>query len=131
MINEYPNGETIDSSKDGLARELARMNLTLNCYTQWYWKIDLHNLMHFLALRADSHAQYEIRAYADVMLDTVKRWVPIAYEAFEQYRQGSARISKNGLEVVKKMVNGETITQADSGMSQREWNELMAVLGRD
>jgi thymidylate synthase (FAD) len=63
--------------KKGLARELARMNLTLNTYTQWYWKTDLLNLMNFLRLRADSHAQYEIRVYADIMLDTVKKWVPI------------------------------------------------------
>lgn len=128
FLNEDPEGNIIDPSKDGLARELARMNLTLNCYTQWYWKIDLHNLMHFLALRADSHAQYEIRAYADVMLDTLKRWVPIAYEAFEQYRQGSARISKNGLATIQQMLQGKEISQADSGMSQREWDELMATL---
>ena len=65
----------------GLARELARMNLTLNTYTQWYWKTDLLNLMNFLRLRADSHAQYEIRVYADIMLDTVKKWVPITFDA--------------------------------------------------
>ena len=80
-----------------LARELARMNLSLNFYTQWYWKIDLHNLMHFLRLRADAHAQYEIRAYADVMTDTLKRWVPLCHEAFLEYRQGAAQISATGL----------------------------------
>jgi len=88
LLNEDEAGNIVNPKKDGLARELARMNLTLNCYTQWYWKVDLHNLMHFLSLRADSHSQYEIRAYAEVMQETLKRWVPIAYEAFEQYRQG-------------------------------------------
>ena len=70
MLNEKYDGTVIDENKHGLARELARMNLTLNTYTQWYWKTDLLNLMNFLRLRADSHAQYEIRAYAEVMLDT-------------------------------------------------------------
>ena len=80
-LNERFDGSTIDENKKGLARELARMNLTLNTYTQWYWKTDLLNLMNFLRLRADSHAQYEIRVYADIMLDTVKKWVPITYDA--------------------------------------------------
>ena len=86
MLNERYDGSVIDESKTGLARELARMNLTLNTYTQWYWKTDLLNLMNFLRLRADHHAQYEIRAYADVMLNTLKRWVPITYDAFMDYR---------------------------------------------
>lgn len=119
-----------DPDKDGLARELARMNLNLNYYTQWYWKIDLHNLMHFLALRVDSHAQYEIRAYAEVMLDILKRWVPISAEAFDQYRRGGARLSQNGIETVQRMLKGEQVSQKDSGMSPREWRELMATLDR-
>ena len=85
MLNQRFDGSTIDENKKGLARELARMNLTLNTYTQWYWKTDLLNLMNFLRLRADSHAQYEIRVYADIMLDTVKKWVPITYDAFMDY----------------------------------------------
>ena len=76
----------LDEERHGLARELARMVLPANIYTQWYWKIDLHNLLHFLSLRADPHAQYEIRVYAEAMLDVVKRWVPITYEAFMQHR---------------------------------------------
>ena len=72
MLNERYDGSIIDEKKSGLARELARMNLTLNTYTQWYWKTDLLNLMNFLRLRADHHAQYEIRVYADIMLDTLK-----------------------------------------------------------
>ncbi|MBT3916954.1 MAG: FAD-dependent thymidylate synthase, partial [Rhodospirillaceae bacterium] len=104
MLNEDEKGEVVDESNSGLARELARMNLTLNMYTQWYWKIDLHNLLHFLSLRADAHAQYEIRVYADAMLETVKRWVPIAHKAFMQYRVGGIGLSAAALDVVKKML---------------------------
>ena len=130
MLNEDPDGNKIDEDRNGLARELARMNLTLNAYTQWYWKIDLHNLLHFLSLRADAHAQYEIRVYADAMLETVKRWVPITYEAFQQYRVGGVNLSEAALTVVKKMLTGDQIAQEDSGMSKREWRELMATLGQ-
>ncbi|MCP4922920.1 MAG: FAD-dependent thymidylate synthase [bacterium] len=128
MLNEDPDGNPRDDSRPGLARELARMNLTLNYYTEWYWKIDLHNLLHFLSLRADSHAQYEIRAYADVMLETVKRWCPIAYEAFEDYVQGSTKLSKTGREVVQRLIRGEKVTQENSGLNPREWRELAAEL---
>jgi thymidylate synthase (FAD) len=130
MLNEREAGGAIDPERQGLARELARMNLTLNFYTQWYWKVDLHNLLHFLSLRADPHAQYEIRVYADAMLETVKRWVPAATNAFEQYRMGAVTISKAGLAVVKRMLAGEKVDQASSGMSAREWRELMEALGR-
>jgi thymidylate synthase (FAD) len=131
MLNEDDAGEPLDPGRPGLARELARINLTLNAYTQWYWKIDLHNFMHFLALRADPHAQYEIRAYADIMLDLVRRWVPLAYEAFEDYRLGGAELSATALSVVRRMLAGEAVDQASSGLSKREWRELMATLGRD
>lgn len=126
MLNQNTDGTTIDENRSGLARELARMNLTLNYYTQWYWKIDLHNLMHFLMLRADSHAQYEIRAYADAMIDIVKKWCPLACGAFEEYRQGAAHVSKTGVEVIKRIVQGEKITQENSGMGKREWEEFEA-----
>lgn len=129
MLNEDAEGNPRDPARRGLARELARMNLTLNTYTQWYWKIDLHNLLHFLSLRADPHAQYEIRVYADAMLETVKRWVPVTYEAFVNYRLGGAQISASGLAVIRRLLAGEAVTQADSGMSAREWRELMTVLG--
>ena len=119
------DGSTIDENGVGLARELARMNLTLNTYTQWYWKTDLLNLMNFLRLRADRHAQYEIRAYADAMLDTVKKWVPITYEAFMDYRVGGTEVSSKGKEVIKKLIQGQTINIEESGLSKREWNELM------
>ena len=128
MLNERYDGSVIDEKQVGLARELARMNLTLNTYTQWYWKTDLLNLMNFLRLRADHHAQYEIRAYADAMLDTVKRWVPITYEAFLDYRVGGTEVSSNGKEIIKKLISGEKVDVEKSGLSKREWNELMSAL---
>ncbi len=125
MLNQRYDGSTIDENKIGLARELARMNLTLNTYTQWYWKTDLLNLMNFLRLRADHHAQYEIRAYADAMLDTLKRWVPITFDAFIDYRVGGTEVSLKGKKVLESFINGKEISIEDSGLSKREWNELM------
>ena len=125
MLNQRYDGSTIDQKKKGLARELARMNLTLNTYTQWYWKTDLLNLMNFLRLRADRHAQYEIRVYADIMLDTVKKWVPITYDAFMDYRVGGTEVSAKGKVIVQKLLKGEEINLEQSGLSKREWNELM------
>ncbi|HJM51776.1 MAG TPA: FAD-dependent thymidylate synthase [Alphaproteobacteria bacterium] len=130
MLNEDAQGEPLDPDRQGLARELARMNLSLNFYTQWYWKTDLHNLMHFLSLRADVHAQYEIRIYAEAMLETMKSWVPQTYDAFVNYRYGGAHLSSKGLEAVKRLIAGEEVEQAASGMSKREWTELMETLGR-
>ena len=125
MLNERFDGTTIDNSKKGLARELARMNLTLNTYTQWYWKTDLLNLMNFLRLRADKHAQYEIRVYADLMLDTLKKWVPITYEAFMDYRVGAVEVSAKGKTIIQKFIKGDKVSFEESGLSKREWNELM------
>jgi thymidylate synthase (FAD) len=130
MLNERFDGTIIDEKKSGLARELARMNLTLNSYTQWYWKTDLLNLMNFLFLRGDSHAQYEIRVYAETMLDTVKKWVPITHAAFLDYRVGAAHLSSKGLKIVKSMINGNKVGYEDSGLSKREWNELMEVIDK-
>jgi len=130
MLNEHPDGSQRDPSRYGLARELARMNLSLNYYTQWYWKTDLHNLLRFLSLRADSHAQYEIRVYADVMLETLERWVPLAYAAFMEYEYGGVRLSATALEVVKRMTAGETVEQENSDLSKREWRELIAILDK-
>jgi thymidylate synthase (FAD) len=130
LLNEDEAAGARDPERQGLARELARMNLSLNFYTQWYWKIDLYNLMGFLALRADAHAQYEIRAYAEAMLGVLERWVPMTAEAFQQYRLGGAQISQKGLELVKRLIAGAPVSQAESGLSKREWAELMAVLGR-
>jgi len=111
----------------GLARELARMNLPANIYTQWYWKVDLHNLFHFLRLRADAHAQYEIRAYAEVMCGIVKDWVPLAWAAFADYRLGGVQLSGKAVEVLKRRLRGETVTQENSGMSKGEWREFESV----
>jgi thymidylate synthase (FAD) len=130
MLNEDEAGNPRDESRRGLARELARMNLTLNAYTQWYWKTDLHNLLHFLSLRADSHAQYEIRVYAEAMLRTVQAWVPHCFEAFSDYRMGAVTLSAQMLSIVKRMLAGEEVRQETSGLSKREWRELMEVLGR-
>jgi thymidylate synthase (FAD) len=131
MLNQDADGNRLSEDREGLARELARMNLTLNTYTQWYWKIDLHNLLHFLSLRADDHAQYEIRVYADAMLESVKRWVPITFEAFMDYRMGGLELSAKALQVVRQMLDGKQVEQKGSGLSPREWRELMASLGRD
>jgi thymidylate synthase (FAD) len=129
MLNEGEDGAPLDPERSGLARELARMNLSLGFYTQWYWKTNLHNLMHFLSLRADAHAQYEIRVYADVMVDTLKRWTPICHDAFMEYRMGGAHLSKTGLAAVKRMIAGEKVDQKTSGLNPREWRELMTALG--
>jgi thymidylate synthase (FAD) len=130
MLNEDESGNQVEPGREGLARELARINLTLNTYTQWYWKIDLHNLLHFLSLRADAHAQYEIRAYADAMLDTVKAWVPLTHAAFDEYRMGGALLSRGMLTVVRRLIAGEKVGQEESGLSKREWGELMTMLGK-
>lgn len=128
MMNEDQKGNIIDPNKDGVARELARMNLSLNCYTQWYWKINLHNLFHFLALRADSHAQYEIREYANIMLDMVQKWVPNSFAAFEKYRMGGKEFSRDEITIIKKLIQGQKIDQENSNLSKREWLELKNLL---
>ncbi|MFN4157469.1 MAG: FAD-dependent thymidylate synthase [Gemmobacter sp.] len=115
--------------QQGLARELARMNLPMNIYTQWYWKVDLHNLFHFLRLRADTHAQYEIRVYAKAIAACVKDWVPLAYGAFEDYRMGGVSLSAKAVDVLKRRLKGEVVGQAESGMSKGEWREFEGVWG--
>ncbi len=115
--------------QQGLARELARMNLPMNIYTQWYWKTDLHNLFHFLRLRADAHAQYEIRVYAEAIAEAVRDWVPLAFAAFEDYRMGGVTLSGKAIAVLKRRLAGEAVTQEDSGMSKGEWREFMEVWG--
>jgi thymidylate synthase (FAD) len=128
MMNEDDAGNILHQNTVGISRELARMNLTLNYYTEWYWKTNLHNLFHFLALRADPHAQYEIRVYADAILQIVKEWVPFAYEAFEEYRIHSASFSRSGLKALKRMLSGEKVTEENSNMTKREWKEFIAIL---
>ena len=130
MLNENQSGKIIDDNKAGLSRELARINLTLNTYTQWYWKIDLHNLLHFLYLREDTHAQYEIQAYAEIILNKiVKRWVPHTYSAFKEFQLESYNLSKTAIEVIKKKLQGKKISYEKSGLGKREWAELTNKFG--
>ena len=128
LLNESQKGEVLDNNRDGLSRELARINLTLNTYTQWYWKTNLHNLMNFIFLRADSHAQYEIRVYADIIYKIMESWVPITAEAFKSYRSGSVELSAEAMDVIKLMLSGNKVNQKESGLSLREWNELLNYL---
>lgn len=128
MLNEDVQGNKINENNIGISRELARMNLTLNHYTEWYWKINLHNLLHFLHLRVDAHAQYEIRMYAQKLLDIVKSWVPLTFEAFEEYRLYAANLSRKSIEVVRQMIAGQSVTQETSKLTKREWEELMNIL---
>ena len=131
---EDPNGEPLDTGRDGLARELARINLSLNYYTQWYWKTDLHNLLNFLQLRAGPHAQYEIRVYAEAMLERIVRpWTPLVHEAFLDYRLGARTLSRQELQVVRALVRGRRGEVEEmwggSGASPRERQELLEALG--
>ena len=123
LLNEDGNGNIIDESKDGIARELARMTLPLNTYTQWYWKVDLHNLMHFLSLRFDVHAQYEIRVYADIILNVMKKWVPLTYDAFLKYRMEGFSMSSEGVNFLKSILKNEKFDK--KRISNREINEII------
>jgi thymidylate synthase (FAD) len=131
LLNLDEAGEPLDPDRPGLARELARMVLPLNTYTEWYWKTDLHNLLHFIGLRSDPHAQYEIRAYAEALLDVVRRWVPLTHAAFENYRLNGAELSAKALAVILRRLKGEPVEPAESGLSPREWRELAALLDFD
>jgi thymidylate synthase (FAD) len=127
MLNQDQHGNKLDNDRSGIARELARMNLSLNFYTQWYWKIDLYNFMHFLRLRVDPHAQFEIRAYAEKMLDIFRVWCPLTYEAFLEYRLHAIALSKSAIAVIQKALNGGRVDQQTSGLSKREWEELIHI----
>ncbi|MCX8568441.1 FAD-dependent thymidylate synthase [Aminobacter sp. MET-1] len=126
LINEGERGEIVDRNRSSLARELARINLTLNTYTQWYWKVNLHNLLNFLRLRADPHAQYEIRVYAEQILGIVASWVPLTYEAFLDFRLNSVTLSAQAADVLKAFMGGKRVSREDSGLSVREWEELVS-----
>jgi len=125
LMNLDETGNTINEDRKGLARELARMVLPTNYYTQWYWKIDLHNLLHFISLRADSHAQHEIRVYAEKIAEIVKLWVPYAYEAFEDYRMNATHLSGQEKAILKQLINGKKIDKNIIGLSEREWSEFL------
>ena len=101
------------------------MVLPLSSYTQWYWKIDLHNLMHFLALRFDDHAQYEIRVYAEVMLDLMKKWVPLTYDAFVRNRVNSINLSSEAIEYLKMKIKNKKSNK--NNLSKRELENLKRV----
>lgn len=128
LLNEDETGAAQRPEDPQLARELARMNLTLNYYTQWYWKIDLHNLLHFLALRIDAHAQYEIRVYGEAIARIVQAWVPVAWEAFVDYRLKAALFSRAELEAIQARLRGEQPDLAALGLSVREQREFEAKL---
>ena len=130
MLNEDDNGNLLDPNRTGLSRELARVGLPLSTYTQWYWKVDLHNLFNFLRLRADEHAQFEIRVYAERLIEIVKIWVPLAHDAFVEYQLKAATFSPSALKAISRIIDGENLTQANSGLTAREWRELMTALGR-
>ncbi|MBP6986433.1 MAG: FAD-dependent thymidylate synthase [Alphaproteobacteria bacterium] len=131
MINTDEEGVVQDETKPALARELARMNLTLNYYTEFYWKIDLHNLLHFLSLRADSHAQYEIQVYALAMMDVLKKWTPYSYEAFMKYHFNGAHVSQQGIEIIRQLIAGVSLEDIQTEMSPREKRELFEALDLD
>ena len=129
LLNEGQDEQPLRPGQPQLARELARMNLTLTFYTQWYWKVDLHNLLHFLSLRMDAHAQYEIRVYAEAMGELVRRWVPHAWEAFRDYRLEAASLSRQELLAVKGLLRGESPDYRALGLSAREQREFLQKLG--
>ena len=104
QISVYANYEAM--IKDDVARELARINLPLSLFTQWYWQIDLHNLFHFLRLRMDDHAQKEIRVYGEVMAVMAKAVAPMAYEAFEEHILYGTRLSRTETVAVREMLAG-------------------------
>jgi thymidylate synthase (FAD) len=118
-------------SDHDLARELARVGLGLHTYTQWYWKVDLHNLLHFLALRLDPHAQMEIRAYAEVIGQMVADWVPWTWEAFQDFRLNAVTLSKGEVAVLRDLLAGRAPDLESAGLSQREWKVLRETFGLD
>ena len=127
LLNEGDEQDGADPTRLGISRELARIGLGLNTYTQWYWKVDLHHLLGFLRLRADPHAQYEIRAYAEAILEIVAQWVPLTHEAFLEYRLGAVSLSATGAGLVRRALAGERIDFENSGLSRREWDDLAAT----
>jgi thymidylate synthase (FAD) len=116
---------------DDVARELARVNLPLSLYTEMYWQIDLHNLFHFLRLRMDWHAQYEIRAYGDAMAQIARAVSPMAYEAFEEHILHARTLSRTELELVREAVDVARLAQAleQSDLRSSRRNELLEKLG--
>ncbi|HEV8538458.1 MAG TPA: FAD-dependent thymidylate synthase [Bacteroidota bacterium] len=124
-------GEYEKMLEEDIARELARINLPLSLYTEWYWKIDLHNLFHFLRLRMDAHAQYEIRVYGEAMGEITKSVAPMAWEAFEDYVLKSEKFSRLELSVIAEHLQTECITKENlesRGFGKREAEEFLEKL---
>lgn len=131
LLNADEDGRTIDGDSQGIARELARIGLPVSAYTQMYWQTNLHNLMHFLRLRADVHAQYEIRVFAEKILEIMADWVPVTTEAFRDYQLEAGRLSRMELALVKDMLAGKaSIADAEAyGLSKREIREFQTRFG--
>lgn len=131
LLNQDGDGVDIEQDGVGLARELARIGLPLSTYTQMYWQTNLHNLLHFLRLRADHHSQWEIRVYAEKILEILADWVPLTAEAFHDYQFGGARLSRMDLDLLRDILAGKaSIQDADRyGLSKREAKELAETLG--
>jgi len=119
----------ISMIESDVARELARTVLPVNFYTEFYWSLNLHNLFHFLHLRLDEHAQYEIRMYAGAIAETVSQHYPIAYQAFLDYRVNAVHISSQAYTALCRMLNGEKVDQTMTQMGQREWSEFQQLFG--
>lgn len=128
MLNEDVEGNPVDPTKPGIAREIARMNLPVNVMTQFYWQLNLWNLLHFLKLRSDPHAQHEIRVYADAIISIVEKWAPMTFEAFRDYMQDAMMLSGPALRVLRSALAGAPIDIKAAGLSKRELSELMAAL---
>ena len=129
MLNETEDGDVADPGRPGIARELARINLPVGVYTQFYWKVDLWNLLRFLGLRADPHAQYEIRAYADELLGIVRRWVPLVHDAFQDYVLAAASLSGPAVALLRAALASDAeLDPGDFGVSGRELRELVDAL---
>jgi thymidylate synthase (FAD) len=128
-------GEYTEMVEQDIARELARVHLPVSLYTQWYWKIDLHNLLHFLSLRMDHHAQREIRLYAEAMAQIVRDAMPWTWEAFEEYTIGSLSLGKSEREIVGMLLRGETVSEMPdmiaTGGRRREFEDKLRELGVD
>ena len=125
LLGSEPGDDGKEKLGVGVARELARITLPLNSYTEWYWKIDLHNLLNFLKLRSDQHAQYEIRAYADAIIQILKLWVPLVHDAFVDFKKEAVLLSRAAVDVLAAIIAGEDFSEAKSKLSQREWADLV------
>lgn len=128
ICNQYYNDFLEDHQ---LTRELARIILPQNMYTEFYTTINLHNFLHFIKLRSDSHAQWEIQQYGHILLLILKLWAPMTYEAFVNYELESCKISRDVLALLKRRLRGEAITEENSKLNKREWNEVKHFFSTD